>query len=119
MASDTAVLNAEQADALGERVREVVLLNARETTGYVTTWHAADLRDLDRWLRALHRAHEGLQRHDGMHRCAPDGTWHRASDDGPLPRVCRDLPGYTDAAADASDALRDLAAMYGAEVPDA
>jgi hypothetical protein len=108
------VLTVEQADALGERVREEIT-ESLDFESILCGWcerdsRADDLRDLDRWLRALHRAHEGLSAHQpGPYpfRCACFRWMH----------PCPDAHRYTDAAADASDALRDLAALYGVEVP--
>jgi hypothetical protein len=107
------ILTAEQATPLAERIREAVLAYIARLPEVRTPRADADLRDLDRWLRALHRAHEGLREHGEVTPRSQRCAWclRRAP--------CPDARRYTDAATDASDALRDLAALYGAEVLDA
>jgi hypothetical protein len=102
------VLTVGQAAALADRIREAV--DPCDDTPALSPPRAADVRDLDRWVRALHRAHEGLRarwaRHD-VGSCGCGKTWSE----------CPDVRRYNAAAADASEALRDLAGLYGVSVP--
>jgi hypothetical protein len=121
MTANAAVLSAEQATALAEFIREAIdtrktrRINDQHDLDHYTT----DLRALDRWLRALHRADEGLREH-----CEVQWTPRYAAA-RPIPVCscgrrswpCPDARRYTDAASDASDALQDLAGLYGVEVP--
>jgi hypothetical protein len=106
------ILTAEQASGLAERIREAIPdpdSAPRRLTSNRRIW-TADLRTLDRWLRALHRAHDGLDAHEPDGRLGYDGYCECER------YYCPDARRYTDAAADASDALRDLEGLYGVEV---